>query len=277
MNTAGTSYLQDNMISKILSSLTSHRCPEKPRVFTPTKKTEVEIALEQSGSLNALQHYRFELEKTAVYKNGPMPIREFLQLEAMLQDNSQLEQDLSEMSKLPVTEGELEDLRALIWCQRRKLWLYRSEFVGVLKRGLDLWRSNPSWYMHRVLVADCIGRQGCCSRDCGCCVKRQYDPKRKLEANHCTIRCRCCRLVTDESFIPTREELAAETRQFKLSNRKNFSHEMELASIWGLSSESDCSPFDLIERAPEHRDEEHKGDRSPNPYEWDSDSTVKEA
>lgn len=240
--------------------------------LTP-KKTEKEIALEKSGDLNALQHYRFDVHQKARYQDGPKLVRKFLKMESILQHNSQLEQDISEEPTLE-SEEFLQDLRADVWVQRRDLWLHRSEFTGALKRGLDLWRSDPSWYMHRVLVDDCRGRQGCCARDCGCCVKRQSDPKRKLEANHCTMTCRCCRLATDDFLGLSEEEIEAEEKSSEPFYRKNFYHEFEMASIWGISSDSDCSPFDQIERAPEHRDDREEEHRSPSLHGWDSDSTM---
>jgi hypothetical protein len=81
-----------------------------------------------------------------------------------------------------------------------KYWKYRGEFTGELGRAFDLWRSNPNWYMHPVLVADCIAKQGCCSRGCGCCriKSKQRDIKQnnsyqKLGVGHCTLACEFCR------------------------------------------------------------------------------------
>lgn len=94
-------------------------------------------------------------------------------------------------------KADIQQMRRIIWHGGGSLWLKRSEFTGALKRGLDFWRSDPSWYMHRVLVAECKGRQGCRSRDCGCCPKRLLDPEQRPEAHHCTVRCRCCHQATE--------------------------------------------------------------------------------
>lgn len=50
-----------------------------------------------------------------------------------------------------------------------------------------------------------------------------------------------------------------------------FSHELVLASIWGLSSGDDCGLFDQVENGSEDKSEDDwKED------DWDSDSTLKE-
>jgi hypothetical protein len=41
-------------------------------------------------------------------------------------------------------------------------WWYTRGWIlgnsGPLRRGFQLWRSNPSWHMHPVLVEDCKAR-----------------------------------------------------------------------------------------------------------------------
>lgn len=43
--------------------------------------------------------------------------------------------------------------------------------------------------MHDVLVEDCIRKQGCCSRGCGCCPSRQLNSTCQLTAGHCALTC----------------------------------------------------------------------------------------
>lgn len=244
---------------------------EKYEFLTPTNKDVVEIALAKSGNIYALQFYRL---KEAKYETGSTKIRKFLEMESDLQHDSQMEHDIS-IEPTQMKEDRLKGLRVHIWRKRRTIWNYRCEFTGTLKRGLDLWRSDPGWYMHRVLVTDCMGRQGCCSRDCGCCFKRQFDTKRKFEANHCSIRCRCCRLTLKGYDSMELEDIEDEHMKFEPENRKNFSHEIEMVSIWGLSSNSDCNPFDLIQRVPERNGDENEEKGVPDLCEWDSDTTIR--
>jgi hypothetical protein len=142
-----------------------------------------------------------------------------------------------------------------------EFWRYRGELTEVLGRAFDLWRSNPSWYMHRVLVADCAARQGCCSRGCGCCAKRQIEFKqnnsnRNLGVGHCTLACGCCRKARRFQLF---EEERTEIRDWlnhEDPDRYLYYHELELASKWGLESDNYDNPFHLIKGCHDVSDNE---------------------
>jgi hypothetical protein len=73
-------------------------------------------------------------------------------------------------------------------------------------------RQDPTWYLHRDLVQDCIGKCGCCSRGCRCCEYRHLDRAWKTGIGHCTARCYCCEIhrgfsYTDDEADKIRENL----------------------------------------------------------------------
>lgn len=73
-----------------------------------------------------------------------------------------------------------------------------------VKWGYDLLREDPTWYLRKELIKDCAARNGCCSRSCGCCEKRQFTTERRKGIGHCTPECECC--STDRGFEFTTEE-----------------------------------------------------------------------
>lgn len=107
--------------------------------------------------------------------------------------------------------------------------------------------------MHEVLVEDCVRNQGCCSRDCGCCTKRQLDASRQLGAGHCALTCGCCR--DTRGFELTQEEQNEIYKDLDFQAKHDFYDRIELASIWGLRLDSHKSPFDLIKSECEQVDE----------------------
>lgn len=121
-----------------------------------------------------------------------------------------------------------------------------------MSRAFDLWRSHPAWYMHEVLVEDCVRKQGCCSRGCGCCAKRQLST-RQLAAGHCALTCGCCR--TARGFELTKEEENEIYAALDFQANRKFYDRIELASIWGLRLDSYESPFDLIKSGCEQVDD----------------------
>ncbi|KAJ5699899.1 hypothetical protein N7536_002912 [Penicillium majusculum] len=125
-------------------------------------KTSEEVDLEQSGDINALQRYRFVLHWNKYRTRPPSFSRKLLFVEEDLREVVQEE--------ISIKEG-LDALNVKYWLLEQIWWHHRSCLEdGFQLRGFQLWRSHPKWYMHRVLVEDCAGRQGCCARECGCCL-----------------------------------------------------------------------------------------------------------
>ncbi|KOS43446.1 hypothetical protein ACN38_g5649 [Penicillium nordicum] len=146
------------------------------------------------------------------------------------------------------------------WMLTRGWWYTRGQIFGIsapLQRAFELWRSNPSWYMHPILVEDCKSRGGCCGRDCGCCLdaQRANSSAGALGVGHCTLECGCC--IRSRGF-----ELSEERERF-LVNRFSFDNQMDtmeddqmdtmddqvdpyqrricLVSIWGLSVDEEAT------------------------------------
>lgn len=219
----------------------------------PEEKTPDEIQLEASGDIDALQRYRRKLsnQRSSGYMDR---MRELFATEEKLQKIVQQEDALAKKPEsiyIPLFYGknqkaELQALSKRYWLLEREWWKHRSSFVeGPLIRAFDLWRSHPLWYMHRVLVEDCMRKGGCCSRSCGCCVNRAFDKTRQLGAGHCTTACGCCNEA--RGFQLTKEEEKTLSKDFYVSTMKT-QHRMKInrASIWGLCLDSHDSPFDMI-------------------------------
>lgn len=146
---------------------------------------QTEIKLERSGDINALQTWR----AWEMYGHSSLskPFEELLGVEECMRELAQ--------GELRGTESPKE-INERYWKAERKWWAVKSRFKDCpFTRGLKLWRSNPNWDMHPVLVEDCAGRGGCCGKGCGCCAKRQYlyEHSRKLAIGHCTFSCLCCK------------------------------------------------------------------------------------
>jgi hypothetical protein len=122
------------------------------------ERTEDEIALEKRGNLNTLHRYRYR-----VYRNTTSSSS------ALVQNILSTEEELRYIIQNGVyfKEGDTQEtinyVHRQVYMFTMEYWRYRRELTGVLGRASDRWRSNPSWYMHRVLVADCVAKQGCSS------------------------------------------------------------------------------------------------------------------
>ncbi|KAJ5498561.1 hypothetical protein N7453_007612 [Penicillium expansum] len=75
---------------------------------------------------------------------------------------------------------------------------------GPLKQDYDATRQDPTWYLRKQLVEDCIGRGGCCARGCDCCEDRA-PAQFKKGVGHCTAGCSCC--ASERGFEHTAEEM----------------------------------------------------------------------
>ena len=65
---------------------------------------------------------------------------------------------------------------------------------GPLKWDYEVTRQDPTWYLRKEMIEDCIGRGGCCARGCGCCKNRAF-PHYERGVGHCTAGCGCCASV----------------------------------------------------------------------------------
>ena len=159
-------------------------------------KTVVDVALEKSGDINALQRYRQKIiPRTA--DEFEIPVMSLISAEyglrATVQREISLNEELTEKQrsldykKDTDIEKQLENLKKQYWLFTRELWQAKRALpTGPLTRAIDLWRSHPRWYMHQFLVQDCAGKGGCC-------VNRPIDLEtRKLGVGHCTDGCGCC-------------------------------------------------------------------------------------
>ena len=203
-------------------------------------KTSEEVDLEQSGDINALQRYRFVLHWNNYRTRPPSFSRKLLFVEEDLREVVQEE--------ISIKEG-LDALNVKYWLLEQIWWHHRSCLEdGFQLRVFQLWRSHPKWYMHRVLVEDCAGRQGCCARECGCCLNRKTT--RTLGVGHFTVECGCCRRARGFNFFEEDKRLLKERCREEITNITR--HRLTRVAIWGLVGGSYDSPFDLIDAPPSY-------------------------
>lgn len=101
------------------------------------------------------------------------------------------------------------------------------------------------WYMHPALVENCIGRGGCCGRECGCCVapQRANSSAGQLGVGHCTLDCGCC----------------SKNRGFKLRWKQQGDYHETFEFSNELDEEQEEEEQDDGEHDDEKQDDEEKG------------------
>ncbi|CAG8892899.1 unnamed protein product [Penicillium egyptiacum] len=225
-------------------------------------KTDEEIDLERSGDICLLQRYRYAtFADEENPRQCPTDLKGLLQTEIALRENTQreiaLKGKIEELAKeginVTVVQDLQEDLSTLskeYWTLERRWWKIRFSFEdSPLTRGIDYWRPQPKWYMHRVLWEDCVGRGGCCGRDCGCCSHRQSE--RKFAVGHCTVECSCCEKA--RGFALDLEQKSQIQDSFKLDYdgpRAWYYNRIKTAALLGLTAGSYENPLDLIVDLP---------------------------
>lgn len=188
------------------------------------------------GDIHDLQEYRYS-HFYRCYQGLPGYSRKLLDVEEELREVVQEEISIKEGINT-LTKGAKERLRVLdarYFLLKQRWWYSRDSFQkGVQTRAFDLWRSHPRWYMHKALVDDCAGREGCCARRCGCCFNRNIDYTRKLGVGHCTLQCACCRRARSGFDIPEKDRKALR-KEFSSETKSRRSYWFKRVSIWGLS------------------------------------------
>ncbi|KAJ5173799.1 uncharacterized protein N7500_001730 [Penicillium coprophilum] len=223
------------------------------------EKTETEIKLERDGNINALQRYRYlTWRKNAVH---PEVSYELLDTEESLREVVQEEISILEGETTPEVNAEerLQALNKRYWLLSQRWWYCRSDLEDLQLRGFNLWRSHPQWYMHRMLIEECVGRQGCCARGCGCCRNQKMLPSRSLGVGNCTLECACCRRARGFEISPTDKKLLKEQFKNTIPEGSYRITRYRQVSIWGLVGDSREDPFSMIDAPPSYDEIERKG------------------
>lgn len=111
---------------------------------------------------------------------------------------------------------ELEALRRKVKLQQRDLYNRESMLPRrPLKDTYDQIRQDPTWYLRKELIDDCIDRGGYCGRSCGCCENRHRVGERRKGIGHCTVECGCC--ASYQGFDSTEEEKKAIRDQLRVA------------------------------------------------------------
>ena len=153
------------------------------------EKTPQEAAIEQHNAFKALQLSR--LKQWDKELDCP-PFATFLRTEEYLRKICQKEIALRKGSPTLAQARQLKEVNHDSWLLQREWRYWRRILIkdpSALERAFKQWRSNPRWYMHSILVEDCVNRGGCCSRDCGCCVSHERETSSigELGIGHCTV------------------------------------------------------------------------------------------
>lgn len=244
----------------------------------PGDRTPEEDLLEEKGDIQLLQRYRWNLHHNgkSTWNTDRVDLAGLLKVELALRENDQRHVALTgkldarrryeinvklkfaeEITAVQSIESEIKKLIRDYWDLERRWWQIRSSFPRTpLSRGVDLWRSNPMWYLHQDLREDCAGRGGCCERDCGCCPKRRERPGRNLAAGHCTVECSCCEKV--RGFELDAEQKRMYRKAFGLGSdwitKSAYATKMIQVSTLGLTAgDAVVDPFDKISDVTDDR------------------------
>ncbi|KAJ5751860.1 hypothetical protein N7520_008777 [Penicillium odoratum] len=221
---------------------------------------QIEADHPKSENFNDLQQFRFKRFYDMRWRQFRDISNDFLRIEHALRAAAQHENPLnketvqnsssrwtrSEGNQYHLFEEELRDSKQDYWMRERAWWAHRAAFAGFMAKAFDLWRSYPKWYMHEILVEDCVAQGGCCGRKYGCCSKRRLDVTPRLEVGHCTANCQCC--IREQGFVFTsgmKRKLNEYSRLRTEFGRPKVDN-VTRASIWGWMESSKVSPFDLI-------------------------------
>ncbi|KAJ5153081.1 uncharacterized protein N7482_009559 [Penicillium canariense] len=219
------------------------------------ERTPEEASLERGDDFNALQRYRLNVwERYGDEAPDSTVSVAFLRTEESLRKICQKEIALKE-PKIPSQIRTLRELKRNAWFLEREWSYLRSEITespSVLERAFKQWRSDPRWYMHSVLVEDCVNRGGCCSRSCGCCVsrERQTSSVGELGIGHCTVECGCC--CEARGFDLTAEEKRNLEMRFGFLDMAGdglledyvYQDRIYFASVWGLLRNATCHEYE---------------------------------
>ncbi|CAG7948854.1 unnamed protein product [Penicillium salamii] len=231
----------------------------KDGVRNDSIKTEQELV--RSGDIYALQQFRWDqYEKDRRKMRWQDASFDLLDTEYELREIFHEELSIKESNESDSTASErlrcLNDQYQILSLQ---WWFHRTNIDGVQWRAFKLWRSHPQWYMHSELVKDCVGRQGCCARGCGCCLNRNIDSSRHLSVGHCTLECGCC--ARNRGFEMSEAEKTDLKNLYKSQwkdGRNIRSLWIRRVSIWGLSDMRGRNPFDMIDAPPSYEQSERR-------------------
>lgn len=229
---------------------------------------DYDLELLKKSDLNLLQWHRLRdiLHRSSMQSPNNWPYHTIRDVSPLLLST---EEDLCEVVQEEIaiqqtdtgslkSEGStrLDYLQEKYWELSQKWWRWRFALEpGAQERAFELWRSHPRWYMHRELIKECTSRQGCCSRDCGCCVSRKIDESRHLGVGHCTLECACCERARGFKISSKTKERVKKMSQIEYSAEKSAildyrSLKIIRLSMFGITGGNWKNPFDMIEDVP---------------------------
>lgn len=229
---------------------------------------KIDTLLEKHGDFDSLQKFRLSVAKyylkhdsNSVNQNFNLDLllKKILEFDLALRYTTQREEYLKRSYKTLITESndERDDKQLLMYLDelnkfsksyrldKRQLCALESLLPsGPFRRAYDTWRSNPKWYLHPYIVAH---NGGCCSRQCGCCQRREPTPGRQRAVGHCTIECGCRAEArgfeleaSDRKEIINSQCLALEDSEGGSSTKALYSRYMR-AFFFGTESKTDPS------------------------------------
>ncbi|CAG7941149.1 unnamed protein product [Penicillium nalgiovense] len=188
-----------------------------------------------------------------------------------LQQKETLERNIRALEKLPEND---EDEKRLELCHKeletvkrnhsqneQKMFADESMIPpGPLKRDYDAMRQDPTWYLRKELIEDCVSRGGCCARGCDCCKNRAV-AYYKRGVGHCTADCGCC--ASERGFEYTVGEKQQTVDQLdKMLRSRNPSYVVKMAEAYFVKP-----PEKKVQKVPEQIQKEQK-DKSQKKKVW---------
>lgn len=142
-------------------------------------------------------------------------LREQVQIEEYLLTKPQdpRREKLSDETEPPQYDERLEQVRKEIGICALDLYNRESMLPDPpLRQMYNKLRKDPKWYLRKELVDDCIAKEGCCARECGCCEKRHVGEGTRKGIGHCTVECGCCAIHRRFEFTKKEKDKLARTR-----------------------------------------------------------------
>jgi hypothetical protein len=200
-------------------------------------------------SLRYKNYLKFESDMLADIIIAEYKVRQTLQqketLERKIRTLEKLPENDEDEKRLQLCHQELEIVKRNHGLNEQRMFADESMIPpGPLKREYDAMRQDPTWYLRKELIEDCIGRGGCCARGCACCMNRAF-AYYKRGVGHCTVGCGCC--ASERGFEYTAGEKQRTVEQLdKMLRSHNPSYVVKMAEAYFAKP-----PGQKVQKVPE--------------------------
>lgn len=134
-----------------------------------------------------------------------------------LQKAKEVESDDS--SDLENFDKQLKETRSRVIMKEYELYQAVSMLNSYFKGCYDDLRLDSKWFMRSQMVRDCSDRSGCCSRACGCCLKRSSHEGKGI--GHCTTECWCCTVFRGFELTESQKEEVRNNLKIRIEHKRS--------------------------------------------------------